>query len=330
GSDVTVAAVADRGRAALADLAVHHLVQPEGDRLRADVAVRVGLGMVRTGATGVADQRRLAARLPQGSRSRRFKAWYTLLPFLGRRWDAIHVPAELGASPYLPLFGLIGPAVVSVERPLPDPGSLREVDEGQALRAILSAAAKVECSTPVLGEQAVRLAADPTTVEVVPPFVDTSFFTRRPERRPGDLLRLVCTPSFHWRAGHDELLVAVANLVDAGTPVHLHVVADGADQQRLLFTVHDLGLSSSVSVHRDLRREELRGLLQDADVFVLASTEDRLWPEVLEARAVGLPAVVCDVASNREAHGTNLILVPPHDPAALARALVTFSRAVPA
>ncbi|HSH59751.1 MAG TPA: glycosyltransferase [Acidimicrobiales bacterium] len=328
GCDVTVAAVGDRGKGALADLQVDRLVQPEGDQLRPATAVRIAAGVARNGLACLADQRRLVDRLPPGqSRSAQLKTWYTLMPFLGRRWGAVHVPAEVGTAPYLALFGLAGPAVVNLERPLPRPGSGRDRDEGATLRAILGAAVRVECASEALVENALAFGAEPAIVKIVPDFVDRSFFTPAPEGRRAGPPRLVCTPPFHWRAGHDELLVALASLVRAGIEVHLDLVADGADQQRLFFTVQDLGLGSCVSIHRELTQEEARGLLHGADVFVLPSTEDRIWPEMLEAIAVGLPVVACDVTSTRAALAgrDDRVLVPPHDPATLARALGQLS-----
>lgn len=325
GSEVTLAAVGDRGRAVISDLDVQRLALPEGDRFAVATVVRVGCSVLGSGPTALRDQRRIAERLGGRSRSNRLKSWYALLPFLGRRWDALHLPAEAGTAPYLPLFGVGGPAVVTVERPLPRPGSQRDLDEGSILRSILQEAAVVQCASPALGDQAIGLGADRSRIELVPPFVDTSFFGCARRTRRDGALRLVCTAPFHWSAGHEELLVAFTGLLDTGVEAHLDMVADGADQQRLLFTLQDLGVESNVTVHGDLHRDDVRRLLCAADVFVLASAEDRVWPELLEAIAVGLPAVASDVPSLRAAlkAGDDVVLVPPHDPAALGQALAT-------
>jgi glycosyltransferase involved in cell wall biosynthesis len=70
-------------------------------------------------------------------------------------------------------------------------------------------------------------------------------------------------------------------------------------------------------------RDDVPGLLSDADVFVLASRSEGLPLSVIEAMAAGLPVVASDVGGLRELvrDAETGVLVPPSDATALASAL---------
>jgi glycosyltransferase involved in cell wall biosynthesis len=70
-------------------------------------------------------------------------------------------------------------------------------------------------------------------------------------------------------------------------------------------------------------REDLPEVLAAADVFVFPSLWEGLGGALIEAMALGLPIVACDLEAIREVveEGRNAVLVPPGDPEALARAI---------
>ncbi|MGH3851406.1 MAG: hypothetical protein ACRDRT_17230, partial [Pseudonocardiaceae bacterium] len=194
------------------------------------------------------DTRRLHRRLqepssprtPAGTFRTLADGWHRLLPLAGRRWDAIHLPTEVAALGFLPLIGIVGPSVVSVERPF-----LATSTSAEAASLLLRSAGSIQCVSEALSDAAHAWGADRTKTRVILPAVDAEFF--RPamtqagvETRPaGGPLRLVCPSVFHWTGGHDYLLVALRKLVDDGISVHLDMVDSGLDRQRLLYTVHD-------------------------------------------------------------------------------------------
>lgn len=270
--------------------------------------------------SGRSDICRLANRLGTGLGRSGLKDWYRMLPFIGRRWDQLFLAAEDEALSYLPLFQVVAPATVIVERPLLG-------GRGDRLRPLLESASRVECSSVELSAQALARGADGTRTVVIPPSVDTALF--RPPSLPathGGELQILSSATFHWTAGHDDLLLACRRMVDDSVPVRLHVVSDGADLERLLYTVDDLGLSESVTIHHGVTRQRLTSLLGSADVFVLAAVEERPWPELLEALASGVPVVATDLPSVRSIIDESLgALVPPNNPLALAAACTSLA-----
>ncbi len=312
GATVTVAAEARPGRSL--DVDIDRLTLP-GSEVSLPLLTQLVARPQLASSSGRMDIRRLASRLVRGGGGSGAKDWYRLVPFIGQRWDVLFLAAEDEALSYLPLFDLVAPATVVVERPLLD-------GRGERLRPVLRAASRVECSSADLAAQAVDRGADAARTVVIPPSVDTTFFSPPPTTtaRGGDL-QMVCSPAFHWAAGHDDLLLAVRRMVDEAIPAHLHLVRDGADYERWLYTVGDLGLGENVTIHHDVTRRRLRSLLRAADIFVLPAAEDRPWPELLEALASGVPVVASDLPWFRSVIDQSLgALVPPNDPPALAAA----------
>lgn len=69
--------------------------------------------------------------------------------------------------------------------------------------------------------------------------------------------------------------------------------------------------------------DDIRPWMSAADIFILPSYREGFPNTVLEAGAMGLPAIVTDINGSREiiTDGINGLIVPPHDAAALRRAI---------
>ncbi|MDA0631810.1 glycosyltransferase family 4 protein [Nonomuraea sp. MCN248] len=127
--------------------------------------------------------------------------------------------------------------------------------------------------------------------------------------------------------GFATLLRAAALLRDEGRPVRVLIVGDGTERDALLELVAELGLSSAILPGRVGPEEALQA--QDAiDIFVCPREDLRVTRLVtplkpVEAMALGKPVVLSDLPALSELVGTDGagLLVPPGDPAELAKAL---------
>ncbi|WP_423823460.1 glycosyltransferase [Salinisphaera sp. SPP-AMP-43] len=124
--------------------------------------------------------------------------------------------------------------------------------------------------------------------------------------------------------GFDGLLEAMA-LVVAGqnsAPVHLVIVGDGPERDRLAKRIDELGLAKHVTLAG--QRDDADKLLRAFDMYVCSSIAEGIALTVLEAMASARPVVATEVGGNPELvePETTGVLVPPRDAQALADALM--------
>jgi glycosyltransferase involved in cell wall biosynthesis len=117
------------------------------------------------------------------------------------------------------------------------------------------------------------------------------------------------------------LLRAAARARQAGAPVELAVIGDGAERPALQSLARELGIGETV--HFLGYRRDLARIAAAADVAVLSSDNEGTPVSLIEAAAAGTPAVATDVGGVAEVVAPETgILVPPGDEPAFARALV--------
>jgi glycosyltransferase involved in cell wall biosynthesis len=163
-------------------------------------------------------------------------------------------------------------------------------------------------------------------VHVVPNSVDLRRLGQQEERQPEPGL-VVSVARLVEKKGLPDLVSACGILAQRGVPVRLEVVGDGPLLNELRARAEETGLNAAFP--GALPHEEVRALFKRASVFslpcVVASTGDRdgLPTSVLEAMALGVPVVTTAVNGLAEAviDGETGLIVPEHDPPALADAL---------
>ena len=119
-----------------------------------------------------------------------------------------------------------------------------------------------------------------------------------------------------------EVLVRALAEVQSSPQAHLLLVGRGDDRERLQDVTAGLGLQDRVHFLGFVPEEDLPALYRHADIFAIASDVEVQSIPTLQAAATGLPIVAAEAAALPELvkTGTNGYLVPPDDPAAVARA----------
>lgn len=133
--------------------------------------------------------------------------------------------------------------------------------------------------------------------------------------------RIVMLNSLIPRKRVDDAIHALAALRETQPEAHLHVYGDGAQRAELEALAAQLGLSEAVVLHG--HASDTAQAWAEADVFVLASTNEGQPLVVLEALAAGVPVVSYDMPYGPRdslALGGG-VLVPDGDVGALAAAL---------
>jgi len=256
---------------------------------------------------------------------RRLRFWNRLLPFAGHRWDVIYFPWNSGAIEHLPLFDFKIPVVVSCRESqiniAPHNPERKAMRDG--LAKILRRATAIHCVSKAIAREVQQYAQCLNKTTVIFPAVDPDFFCLPSEPKQSNFFEVITIGSLIWRKGYEYALSAIHKLVARGGPVRFHILGDGPERQRLLYTIHDLGLENEVQLHGRVSLEQVRELLQQADVFLLSSLSEGISNAVLEAMACGLPVVTTDCGGMREAvtDGVEGFVVPVRDVDAMSSAL---------
>lgn len=246
----------------------------------------------------------------------------------GCRPDLVHFEWNLAAVQYLPLFDWLGaPVVISCRgsQVLVIPHTGEKKEETAEISRTFAKAAAVHCVSESVKQAAIELGLEPQKGIVIRPAVDPDFFAPPPQKSSTDTLRLITSSTPGWVKGPEYALMAVRKLLDAGLKVKFQWIGGGskADQQRLLYTIHDLGLVDIMELPGKQSPEQVRDSLQQADVFLLSSVSEGISNAALEAMSCGIPVVTSDCGGMREVitNGMDGFITPLRDPAAMAEAM---------
>ena len=198
---------------------------------------------------------------------------------------------------------------------------------GRALQAVKA----VHSVCHALKEQAIHFfKISPQKVSIIYTGVDTALFRPRSSPLPNkpSTFRIIWVGSLVWIKAVESALTAIAHLRDRGVPVHLTIVGDGPERQRMHYTIMDLGLEDCVDYVGKKTPNELISRYQESDAFLLSSLGEGVANVAVEAMACGLPVVTTDVGGMREAvsDGVEGFVVPFHDAKAMADALEKLAR----
>ncbi len=288
--------------------------------------IRLGCMAIRFGLRNRDDLILFSRYLPNRiSLKKRLRFWNRLLPFARRRWDVIYFPWNSAAIGYLPLFEMGIPVLISCRGSQINiaPHNPMRADIRQGLKETFERATAVHCVSKAIQREAEGLGLKTDHSRVIYPAVAPNFFSPSASRERDQTYGIVTTGTLIWPKGYEYALLAIRQLVDRALPVRFNIIGDGPERQRLLYTVHDLGLQDHVHMHGSLTPEQVRDQLQAADVFLLSSLSEGISNAVLEAMACGLPIVTTDCGGMREAvtHGVEGYVVPTRDPQSMAEAL---------
>lgn len=139
---------------------------------------------------------------------------------------------------------------------------------------------------------------------------------------PPDLFVMGMVARFNQQKGHSYLIDAAAILKGKGHSFKLVLIGIGPLESEIQQRVEALGLKDRVLFFG--QSEDIHGMLQAFDCFILPSLWEGMPLALLEAMAVGLPVIATDVAGTREVveDGKTGKLIPPMQPDAIVNAII--------
>jgi glycosyltransferase involved in cell wall biosynthesis len=124
--------------------------------------------------------------------------------------------------------------------------------------------------------------------------------------------------------GFDILIAALPHVVAAVPETRLLLIGDGPERAMLERLAADLGVTERVTFLGQLEHERALAEARRCHAFVMPGVEEPFGVAYVEAMAAGLPAIGARGEGGPEeiaAAGEGMLLVPPDDHAALAKAL---------
>jgi glycosyltransferase involved in cell wall biosynthesis len=159
--------------------------------------------------------------------------------------------------------------------------------------------------------------------------VDGDVFRPRESRHPANAFSVACVGTLERKKGQAVLVEACRILRRKGIDLVCNIVGDGPEREALARTIDEAGVAARVTLRGAETREQVAALLARSDVLVAPSVRLRNGKQegipvvLMEAMSCGVPVVASELSGIPELveHGRTGLLVPPGDPAALARAL---------
>lgn len=158
--------------------------------------------------------------------------------------------------------------------------------------------------------------------------VDFDAFSDVPAGMPGDIAvppgaRVAAiVGALRGRKRHADVLSAWPRVLERASDAHLLIVGDGPERARLQDQARELGIGERVVFAGT--RTDVAQIVSACTIVLLPSEHEALPTTLIEAAACATPAIACDVDGVPEVvtDGDTGLLVPVHDPAALAEATI--------
>lgn len=175
-----------------------------------------------------------------------------------------------------------------------------------------------------------RAGVDRARVHVVANWISPDKPIARTPRavRPGQTIRFVFAGWLVAEKGLRELVQACQSLVEAGDRFEFTIVGGGTLRDELSARIEALGLSHVITMTGWVEPKDVASYMENADVFVLPTYFEGFPNALIEAFAVGLPAIATSVGAIPDSlkDQRNGFLVPPRDATSLADAMRKYIR----
>ena len=200
-------------------------------------------------------------------------------------------------------------------------GLLASTYERVVGRAVVRSSDRLIAVSGAVARHARRLGAGQEVVRVIANGVDIDRFHPAIGHRNG-AFRIACVGRLIFNKGPQYLVEAAPQVLRARPEAEFVFVGDGPLRPQLEKRARQLGVS-----HRTTflgTRPDVASILQTCHLLARPSLLEGMPLTVLEAMACGLPVVATPISGTAELvrDGENGLLVPPADPASLARAIL--------
>ena len=239
-----------------------------------------------------------------------------------RKLEHLHVHFATPASTVGIIVSKMFPFTLSITVHGPD--EFYDVS-GYLLEEKISAATLI-CAISLFARSQLMKVTDPWLwgkIKITPLGVDPSLFTPRPFPARENVFKIICVGRLVPAKGQHILLAAISRLLSRGRALNLRLVGDGPDRESLERAAREYGIADHVVFEGAVNQDKIRGLLEQANVFALASFAEGIPVVLMEAMAMEIPCVATWITGIPELIRDSIdgLLVAPSDDEALAGAI---------
>lgn len=200
---------------------------------------------------------------------------------------------------------------------------LQQVYLQTVARSLFNMASRVICLTGTEAESVAEVMGGYGRISVIPNGVDVDFF-RPSDEKDSNLVAWVgrMVPE----KGLVYLLEAMREVVKQHANVKLVLGGDGPLRQYLQNFARQLGLQKNIFFLGAINHEKVADILSKSSIFVFPSLKEGMPRALLETMACGNAIVGSNVSGIKGIvrNESNGLLVPPKDPEALSKAILTL------
>ena len=131
------------------------------------------------------------------------------------------------------------------------------------------------------------------------------------KRREEPVMKIISVGRSNWIKGYTYALDAISRLQKNNIKVH-YSIAGGGQSEEILYQVSDLELDEIVTIIPWQSFEEIKNLIQEADILLLPSISEGIANAAIEAMALGTLVIATNVGGMEELiiHKSNGYLIP--------------------
>ena len=123
------------------------------------------------------------------------------------------------------------------------------------------------------------------------PSIDAQYFSRRIPFKRNSTPIIISIGRFTFQKNYLIGLLTMKNLADRGIDFKWMIVGSGVQYEEIVFHIHQLQLQNIVELIGTKKSDEIKDLLEGADIFFLPSVYEGIANAALEAMSMQLPLV---------------------------------------
>jgi colanic acid/amylovoran biosynthesis glycosyltransferase len=169
-----------------------------------------------------------------------------------------------------------------------------------------------------------KLNVSPELIFKITPAIDVDFFKNNSDFSDNGNIHFITVSRLHWIKGLEYTLEAFSILKKQNIPFHYTIIGDGLEKEKLMFAVHQLGISENVSFIGKVEHAQVKKFMEKSNYYIQYSLQEGFCNAVLEAQAMGLLCIVSDAdgLSENVLHEKTGWVVPKRNPNLLAERIV--------